>query len=56
LTDRNHAAGDNLAREITRANLAGAQVRPIRTSLEDAFIRLIEREDERMASQGGRGR
>jgi ABC-2 type transport system ATP-binding protein len=56
LTDRKPETGDHLARELARGGLAEAQVRPIRTSLEDAFIRLIEREDERMASQGGRGR
>ena len=33
-----------------------ATVRPIRASLEDAFIRLIEREDERTAAEGGRAR
>jgi drug efflux transport system ATP-binding protein len=41
---------------LARAGWPEARVRPIRASLEDAFMRLIEMEDERMAAEGGRSR
>jgi len=49
------------AAELTRQLLAGAgwsgmSLRPIRPSLEDAFIHLIEQEDQRIAAAGGRTR
>ncbi|MEW6442927.1 MAG: ABC transporter ATP-binding protein [bacterium] len=41
---------------LGRAGLAAARVRPVRPSLEDAFIHLIEREDALIAARGGRAR
>ena len=45
-----------LRRELAALALAGADARPIRASLEDSFISLIEREDDRIAAEGGRTR
>ena len=41
---------------LTEAGWPEARVRPIRASLEDAFMHLIELEDERIAAGGGRTR
>jgi ABC-2 type transport system ATP-binding protein len=41
---------------LAAAGLTGARTAPTRASLEDAFIRLIEREDEKLAAEGGRSR
>jgi ABC-2 type transport system ATP-binding protein len=41
---------------LSEAGWPEAQVRPIRASLEDAFMHLIELEDERIAAEGGRTR
>jgi ABC-2 type transport system ATP-binding protein len=41
---------------LAEAGWPEARVRPIRPSLEDAFTHLIEREDERIAAEGGRTR
>lgn len=47
---------DALEAAIGAADLGEARVRPIRASLEDSFIALIEEEDRRMAAEGGRAR
>jgi ABC-2 type transport system ATP-binding protein len=49
-------AVDRLKGLLSDAGWPEAQVRPIRASLEDAFMHLIELEDERIAAQGGRTR
>jgi ABC-2 type transport system ATP-binding protein len=41
---------------LAEAGWPEARVRPIRASLEDAFMHLIELEDERIAAEGGRTR
>ena len=41
---------------LDEGGFAGAEVRRIRPSLEDAFMHLIELEDERIAAEGGRTR
>ena len=41
---------------MAEAGWPEARVRPIRASLEDAFMHLIELEDERIAAEGGRTR
>ena len=41
---------------MAKAGWPEARVRPIRASLEDAFMHLIELEDQRIAAQGGRTR
>jgi ABC-2 type transport system ATP-binding protein len=41
---------------LTDAGWPEARVRPIRASLEDAFMQLIELEDERIGAEGGRTR
>ncbi len=61
LTSRVLVAGEPDPEETVRGVLAGgdwdgAAVRRIRTSLEDAFIHLIEQEDERITAGGGRAR
>jgi len=61
LASRVLVAGDPDPVEAVRAALArgdweGASVRRIRAGLEDAFIHLIEQEDERIAGEGGRTR
>jgi ABC-2 type transport system ATP-binding protein len=43
-----------LKEELTQIGFAGARIRKIRPSLEDTFIRLIEREDRKTAEAGGR--
>lgn len=47
---------DHLAALLADAGLAAAAVRRTRPTLEDAFIQLIEREDERIQAMGGRAR
>jgi ABC-2 type transport system ATP-binding protein len=49
-------AAATLGRLLADRGFAGARVRPIRPSLEDAFTHLIELEDERAAAEGGRAR
>ena len=46
----------DLAALLAEAGLADATVRSARPTLEDAFIHLIEREDERIQAMGGRAR
>jgi ABC-2 type transport system ATP-binding protein len=41
---------------LAAAGLTAARTAPTRATLEDAFIRLIEREDEKLAAEGGRSR
>ncbi len=50
------AASDELRGLLADAGWPEARVRPIRASLEDAFMHLIELEDERIAAEGGRSR
>jgi len=50
------AASERLEGLLARAGWPEARVRPIRASLEDAFMHLIELEDERIAAGGGRTR
>jgi ABC-2 type transport system ATP-binding protein len=45
-----------LGQNLSEAGLPDARLRPVRASLEDAFIHLIEREDALMAARGGRAR
>ncbi|MDP8223247.1 MAG: ABC transporter ATP-binding protein [Candidatus Lernaella stagnicola] len=50
-------AGESRIRALlAEAALAEAKVRPVRATLEDAFIHLIEREDARIEAEGGRAR
>jgi ABC-2 type transport system ATP-binding protein len=56
LVDDGATASPRLAEMLGAAGFAAARVTPSRASLEDAFIHLIEREDERIAAAGGRGR
>jgi ABC-2 type transport system ATP-binding protein len=59
LMERGDGADDaaaGLTRALAEAGLAEARVRPIRASLEDSFISMIEAEDRRMAAEGGRAR
>ncbi|MDP8256817.1 MAG: ABC transporter ATP-binding protein [Candidatus Alcyoniella australis] len=56
LCDEGRCAQSDLERLLAAAGLEAAQVRPTRATLEDAFITLIEREDRRIAAQGGRTR
>jgi len=56
LIDNGDDAEARVRNDLQQAGLADAQVRRVRASLEDAFIRLIEREDERIAAEGGRAR
>jgi ABC-2 type transport system ATP-binding protein len=49
-------ASENLQGLLAAAGWSDARVRPIRASLEDAFMHLIELEDERIAAEGGRTR
>jgi len=50
------AAAERLEGLLAGAGWLEARVRPIRASLEDAFMHLIELEDERIAAGGGRTR
>jgi len=45
-----------LVDNLGAADYPKASVRRIRASLEDSFISMIEREDKRIADQGGRTR
>jgi ABC-2 type transport system ATP-binding protein len=56
LADDGPAAQTRVQELLRAAGLGGAQAKPARATLEDAFIRLIEREDARIAAAGGRGR
>ncbi|NLH48432.1 MAG: ABC transporter ATP-binding protein [Myxococcales bacterium] len=56
LLDRGPDPAGDLARRLRAAGLPGLQIRPVRPTLEDAFIRLIELEDERIRAAGGRTR
>jgi ABC-2 type transport system ATP-binding protein len=56
LVDRTADPGGELARRLAAAGLTGLQIHPVRATLEDAFIRLIEIEDERLLESGGRTR
>jgi ABC-2 type transport system ATP-binding protein len=47
---------ERLKDHLSEAGWPEAQVRPIRASLEDAFMHLVELEDERIAAEGGRTR
>jgi len=56
LIEDGSTAVERLKDLLSEAGWPEAQVRPIRASLEDAFMRLIELEDERIAAEGGRTR
>ena len=56
LIEDGSTAVERLKGLLSEAGWPGAQVRPIRASLEDAFMHLIEVEDERIAAEGGRTR
>jgi hypothetical protein len=56
LMENGHRAYESVQRLLADAGWPEARVRPIRASLEDAFMHLIELEDERIAAQGGRTR
>jgi hypothetical protein len=49
-------ASEDLQALLAAAGWPDARVRTIRASLEDAFMHLIELEDERIAAEGGRTR
>jgi len=49
-------ASENLEGLLAEQGWPEARVRPIRASLEDAFMHLIELEDERITAEGGRTR
>ncbi len=56
LVERDGDAPARVQAQLAAAGVDGAVVRPIRAGLEDAFIHLIEQEDERIRSAGGRAR
>ena len=56
LMEEGSGASESLQRLLTEAGWPEARIRPIRASLEDAFMHLIELEDERIAAEGGRTR
>jgi ABC-2 type transport system ATP-binding protein len=56
LMEKGEGVRDLLAGTVSELGFADADVRPIRASLEDSFISLIEREDRRIAAEGGRTR
>jgi ABC-2 type transport system ATP-binding protein len=56
LIEDGSSAVDRLKGLLSDAGWPEARVRPIRASLEDAFMHLIELEDERIAAEGGRTR
>jgi len=56
LMEHGESADRQLAAELSSAGIMGGEVREIRASLEDSFISLIEREDTRIAAEGGRTR
>ena len=56
LADKSPDAAQGIHERLARAGLSDARVRPIRATLEDAFMHLIEQEDQRMAAEGGRTR
>ena len=56
LIEDGSTAVERLKDLLSEAGWPEAQVRPIRASLEDAFMHLIELEDERIAAEGGRAR
>ena len=56
LIEDGSTAVERLKELLSEAGWPEAQVRPIRASLEDAFMHLIELEDERIAAEGGRAR
>jgi len=56
LIDHGAEATERVRALVHEAGWPEARVRPIRASLEDAFIHLIEREDRRIAAEGGRAR
>ena len=47
---------DRLRGLLAEADLPEVELRPIRAGLEDAFIHLIELEDQRITAEGGRAR
>ncbi len=56
LADDANGARQRIADHLAAAGLPEARVQPARATLEDAFIRLIENEDERIEVEGGRTR
>jgi len=56
LIEDGSTAVERLKDLLSEAGWPEAQVRPIRASLEDAFMHLIELEDERITAEGGRTR
>jgi ABC-2 type transport system ATP-binding protein len=56
LVERVRDAEALLRERLLEVGLSGALTRRIRASLEDSFISMIEREDRKMAVQGGRAR
>jgi ABC-2 type transport system ATP-binding protein len=56
LMEDGSTAVERLKGLLSEAGWPEAPVRPIRASLEDAFMHLIELEDERIAAEGGRTR
>ncbi len=56
LMENGPGAAEKLEGLLAREGWPKTQVRPIRASLEDAFMHLIELEDERIAQEGGRAR
>jgi ABC-2 type transport system ATP-binding protein len=56
LVEQKSGAAAHVEETLAHAGLGGATARPIRAGLEDAFIHLIEREDERIFREGGRAR